>query len=73
MRCAVCGAELKASTTDLPFKVDDTTIVIVKGLPVVQYGRCPECLIENEVLGRVDEIVAKVEGGTELEIVRYAG
>lgn len=73
MRCAVCGAELKASTTDLPFKVDDTTTVIVKGLPVVQCGRCPEYLIENEVLGRVDEIVAKVESGTELEIVRYAG
>lgn len=67
----MCGAELEASTADLPFKVDDTTIVIVKGLPVVQCGRCPEDLIDDEALGRVDEIVAKVEGGAELEIVRY--
>jgi YgiT-type zinc finger domain-containing protein len=72
MKCAVCGGELKTATTDLPFKVNDTTIVIVKGLPVVQCGRCPEYLIEDEVLRRVDEIFARVEGGTELEIVRYA-
>ncbi len=72
MKCAVCGGELKTATTDLPFKVNDTAIVIVKGLPVVQCGRCPEYLIEDEVLRRVDEIFARVEGGTELEIVRYA-
>jgi len=72
MKCAVCGGELRAETTDLPFKVSETTIVILKGLPVVQCATCPEYLIEDEVLRRVDEILAKVEGGTELEIVRYA-
>ena len=72
MRCTVCGGELRAATTDLPFKVRDTTIVILKGLPVVQCARCPEYLIEDEVLRRVDEIFARLEGGTELEIVRYA-
>jgi YgiT-type zinc finger domain-containing protein len=72
MKCAVCGAELRTATTDLPFKVNDTTIVILRGLPVVQCGRCPEFLIEDEVLRRVDEILATVEGSTELEIVRYA-
>jgi hypothetical protein len=29
-------------------------------------------LMEDEVLRRVDEILSKVEGRTELEIVRYA-
>jgi YgiT-type zinc finger domain-containing protein len=72
MKCAVCGAELRPTTTDLPFKVNGTTIVILKGLPVVQCARCPEYLIEDEVLRRVDEILARVEGGTELEIIRYA-
>lgn len=72
MNCAVCGAQLRMATTDLPFKVNDTTIVILRGLPVVQCDRCPEFLIEDEVLRRVDEILATVEGGTELEIVRYA-
>jgi len=72
MKCALCGTEIRATMTDLPFKVSDTTIVILKGLPVVQCPRCPEYLIEDEVLRRVDEILARVEGGTELEIVRYA-
>jgi YgiT-type zinc finger domain-containing protein len=72
MKCAVCGAALRTTTTDLPFKVSDTSIVILKGLPVIQCARCPEYLIEDEVLRRVDDILAKVEGGTELEIVRYA-
>jgi len=42
------------------------------GLPVLQCGNCPEYLIEDTVLGRVDQILAKVETGTELEIIRYA-
>jgi YgiT-type zinc finger domain-containing protein len=72
MKCTVCGAELRSATTDLPFKVSDTAIVILKSLPVVQCVKCPEYLIEDAVLRRVDEILARVEGGTELEIVRYA-
>lgn len=72
MKCSVCGGDLKTSMTDLPFKVNEDTIVIVKALPVVQCTKCQEYLIEDEVLRRVDEILARVEGGTELEIVRYA-
>ena len=56
MKCAVCGGELRTATTNLPFKVSDATIVILKDLPVVQCARCPEYLIEDEVLRRVDEI-----------------
>lgn len=72
MRCTVCGAELRATITDLPFKVSDTAIVILKHLPVLQCERCPEYLMEDAVLRRVDEILARVDGGTELEIIRYA-
>ena len=72
MRCTVCGAELRTTNTDLPFKVSDTAIVILKNLPVVQCVKCPEYLIEDAVLRRVDEILARVDGGTELEIIRYA-
>ncbi len=72
MKCTVCGAELRATNTDLPFKVSDTAIVILKSLPVVQCVKCPEYLIEDEVLRRVDEMLVRVNGGTELEIIRYA-
>jgi YgiT-type zinc finger domain-containing protein len=72
MKCGVCGGELGKATTDLPFKVNENTIVIVKDLPVLQCPNCPEYLIDDEILRWVDEVLAKVEGGTELEIVRYA-
>ena len=72
MRVAVCGAELKPTRTDLPFKVGGTRIVILKNLPVVQCGSCPEYLLEDAVLRRVDEILAGVGRGVELEIIRYA-
>jgi YgiT-type zinc finger domain-containing protein len=72
MKCSVCGGELETLKTDLPFKINEETIIIVKGLPVYQCSRCPEYLIDDHVLQRVDEILGKVEGSTELEIVRFA-
>jgi YgiT-type zinc finger domain-containing protein len=72
MRCTMCGAEIRATKTDLPFKVSETSIVILKSLPVLQCLKCPEYLIQDAVLGRVDQILAEVEGGAELEIIRYA-
>ena len=72
MRCGVCGAQLTAIRTDLHFKVRETGIVILKGLPVLQCAHCPQYLIEDAVLAHVDEILARLADGTELEIVRYA-
>lgn len=72
MKCTVCYAELRATRTDLPFKIGDTRIVIMKGLPILQCGNCPQYLIEDGVLGRVDELLDRVDTGTELEIIRYA-
>ncbi len=40
MKCRVCGSALHATTTDLPFKVSNRTIVILKQLPVEQCGVC---------------------------------
>ena len=72
MRCAVCGAELAAITTDLPFKVREPGIVILKDVPVLQCPRCPQYLLRDEVLARVDEILGGVDTQIELEVVRYA-
>lgn len=72
MRCTVCGAELRTTKTDLPFKVRDSAIVIVKSLPVAQCVKCPEYLIDDAVLRCVDDILARVDSGAELEIIRYA-
>jgi len=72
MKCTVCGAELTAAKTDLPFKVSETSIVILKSLPVLQCSNCPEYLIEDGVLRRVDDILARVDSEAEVEIIRYA-
>ena len=72
MRCEVCGAELTPTRTDLPFKVRETGIVILKGLPVLECGGCPQYVLEDAVLAQVDRILGRVNGETELEIIRYA-
>ena len=72
MRCEVCGAELAPIKTNLPFKVREPGIVILKGVPVLQCARCPQYLLEDGVLARIDELLHRVNGDIELEIIRYA-
>ena len=72
MRCTVCGSKLRPLITDLPFKVSDTTIVILKGLPVLQCDNCSEYLLDDSVISRVEEILQKADAAAELEIIRYA-
>jgi YgiT-type zinc finger domain-containing protein len=72
MKCHVCGSELVPLVTDLPFKLNETTIVIVKDLPVLQCNGCSEYLLEDAVMERVDEILARANAQAELEIIRYA-
>ena len=71
-KCGVCGAGMRAATGDLPFKTTDRTIVILKGLPILQCENCAQYLIEDAVLARVDEILSAVDGAAELEVIRYA-
>lgn len=72
MKCHVCGSKMKSIITDLPFKVNETTIVILKGLPVLQCDSCSEYLLDDPVLKRVDEILEKVDTTAELEVIKYA-
>lgn len=72
MKCQVCGLQMQSITTDLPFKINDKTIVIIKKLPVIQCVGCSEYLLDDTVLERVDAIVEKVDSAAELEVIRYA-
>ena len=72
MKCHMCGSKLKPLITDLPFKIGETTIVIVKGLPVLQCENCSEYLLEDAVMGRVEQILERINDAAELEIIRYA-
>jgi YgiT-type zinc finger domain-containing protein len=72
MKCTVCGAKMRLTTSDLPFKMTDQKIVILKSLPVLQCDNCSQYLIADAVLGRVDEILTTLDGAAELEVIRYA-
>ena len=72
MKCRVCGSRLRATTTDLPFKVGARTIVIVKSLPVAQCERCTEFLMADDVFARVEEILSRADQAAELEIIPFA-
>ena len=71
MTCRICGGELERIVTDLPFKVAQSRIVIIKALPVLQCGNCGEYVIEDSVMERVDAILARVDTTVELEILSY--
>ena len=72
MKYAVCGAEMRATRSGLPFKTTDRAIVILKGLPVLQCESCAHYLIEDAVLAQVDRILAASSGPAELQIITYA-
>lgn len=72
MKCRVCGSKLQATTTDLPFKVTERTIVILKQLPVSQCERCSEYLIKDSIFARVEELLSKADTSAELEIIPFA-
>ena len=72
MKCQVCGATMKPFVTDLPFKVTDITIVVLKGLPVIQCERCSEYLLEDKVMHLVDGLLLRIDSAAELEIIKFA-
>jgi YgiT-type zinc finger domain-containing protein len=72
MRCRVCGGLLEPRVTDLPFKIGDSSIVIVKALPVLQCRQCGETEVEHATMLRVDQVLAGVGTSSELEVLRFA-
>ena len=72
MKCTVCGGLLEARTTDLPFKVSETGIIILKNVPVLQCRNCTEYLLEDTVFAQVEERLASADKAAELEIIQYA-
>jgi YgiT-type zinc finger domain-containing protein len=63
---------LRATTTDLPFKVGERAIVILKDLPVAQCRGCSEYLIADVVFVKVEALLSKADRSAELEIIPFA-
>jgi YgiT-type zinc finger domain-containing protein len=58
--------------TDLPFKIGDSSIVVIKSLPVLQCRQCGETELEDNPMRRVDQLLAEVAASSELEVIRFA-
>ena len=72
MKCHVCNAKLDRIETDLPFKVSQTSIIIMKQLPVMQCENCQEFLIEDPIMEQVESILSNANSKAELEVVYFA-
>lgn len=71
-RCRVCGGLLEHRVRDLPFKIGDSSIVILKALPVLPCRQCGETGLEHETMLRVDQVLGGVDPSSELEVIRFA-
>jgi YgiT-type zinc finger domain-containing protein len=72
MKCHQCGFDMEAAVTNLPFKVKESTIIIVKDLPVLQCKNCNEYSLEDTVMEQVDRILEGADTSAELEVIKYA-
>ncbi len=50
MRCHVCGAEMRETKTDLPFKLTERSIVVVREVPAIQCSGCREYMLSDKVM-----------------------
>jgi YgiT-type zinc finger domain-containing protein len=71
MICQNCGAKLENIITNLPFKIRDNSIVILKGLPLFQCQNCNEYFIEDHIMEKIDLIFSKIDSAAELEILNF--
>lgn len=63
---------MRAVTTDLPFKLSDRSIVVIKELPVLLCENCTEYALEDRVMATVDHILDSADDASELRVVKYA-
>ena len=71
MKCHQCGADMKHVIADLPFKVKQNSIVIIKNLPAWQCSNCHEYLLEDEVMAKVDILLDRVDASAEVETLSF--
>jgi len=71
MKCYNCGDNLEKIFSDMPFKISNESVVIIKKLPVLQCPNCHEYLLEDKVMQVVEESLSKVSISSELEILKY--
>lgn len=72
MICMTCGGDMEERVTDLPFKLGDHSIVIIKDVPVLQCPHCQAYLLRDLVMADVDRLLESASQTAELAVLRYA-
>ncbi|MEA3416323.1 MAG: YgiT-type zinc finger domain-containing protein [Thermodesulfobacteriota bacterium] len=72
MKWHVCGSIISSMITDLPFKLTEASIAILKGVSVLQCDRCREYFQYDPVLECVEKSLEKADVAVEIEVLRYA-
>jgi len=72
MTCRTCGAPLKPVRADLPFRREDDSIVIVRGLPVMRCTECSVYFLEDSVITKIQELITLIRSNSQLDVISYA-
>lgn len=58
MKCRVCGGNMEPQVTDMPFKLSNRAIVILKDITVFQCGNFREYVIEDPIMEKVEVLLS---------------
>ncbi len=71
MKCRVCGGSLESRIADLPFRLGDHSIAIIKSRPLLQCPQCGDTELETPTRQKVEQLLAGFDGASELEVIRF--
>lgn len=63
---------MESIRTDLPFKIEDHRIIVIKGIPVEQCISCGEYELSDAVMEKLEMLFDSMDESSELEVRRFA-
>jgi hypothetical protein len=63
---------MRRVVADLPFRVNRSVMIILRGLPLVECSKCSAYILEEEVMERVHDIVGRLRSPSHLDAVLYS-
>ncbi len=72
MTCRTCGARLRPTQADLPFRREDGSIVVVRSLPVMKCPGCSTYFLQDRVINEIHRLLARVREGYGLQVIPFA-
>ena len=72
MKCSLCKGQMKNGKTNMPFEIDQDSVIVVKDVPALLCSQCGESFIEIDTVRLIEKIVKVAEQtGVTLGFVQY--